>query len=157
MRIGHGFDVHRFSDDPARALWLGLTRIDNARGLDGHSDADAVTHAVCDALLGAAGLGDIGEHFSDTDARWRGVASRVLLEATLALVDEAGWTVGNVDVTVMAEQPRLRDLKAVMASALSDVVHAPVSVKATTLETLGALGRGEGIAATAVALIKEKP
>lgn len=156
MRIGQGFDIHRFSDDATRPLKLGLVTVPNAPGLDGHSDADALAHAVADALLGAAGLGDIGQHFSDTDATWSGADSRDLLALVVQKVHAAGFVVSNVDATVVAEAPKLGDLKAMMAEELSAVVGAPVSVKATTMERLGPIGNKEGIAALAVALLKEQ-
>jgi 2-C-methyl-D-erythritol 2,4-cyclodiphosphate synthase len=154
MRIGQGFDIHRFSDDANRPLWLGLVEFPGP-GLLGHSDADAATHALCDALLGAAGLGDLGRHFPDTDPSIAGVSSHVLLEKVVALVREAGWAVANADITIIAEKPRLGAKMATMSDALSTVVGAPVSVKATTAEGLGSLGAAEGIAALAVALLKE--
>ena len=156
MRIGQGFDIHRFSDDATRPLKLGLVTVPNAPGLDGHSDADALAHAVADALLGAAGLGDIGQHFSDTDDTWSGADSRDLLTLVVQKVHAAGFVVSNVDATVVAEAPKLGDLKAMMAEELSAVVGATVSVKATTMERLGPIGNKEGIAALAVALLKEQ-
>ena len=155
MRIGQGIDAHRVSDDAARALVLGLVTIPDAAGLDGHSDADVATHALCDALLGAANLGDLGRHFPDTDESIAGVSSRELLERTVQLVHAAGFTVESADLTIIAERPRLAPFMGEMSAALSDVVGAVVSVKATTAEGLGALGRVEGIAATAVALITQ--
>ena len=154
MRIGQGFDIHRFSDDISRPLWLGLVEIPGP-GLVGHSDADVATHALCDALLGAAGLGDLGRHFPDTDPAFAGASSRSLLEHVVALVSHAGYDVANADVTIIAERPRLSALMTQMSEQLSAVVGAPVSVKATTAEGLGALGAAEGIAALAVALIEE--
>lgn len=156
MRIGQGFDIHRFSDDPERPLRLGLVTIPGSPGLVGHSDADAVTHAVIDALLGAAQLGDIGEHFSDQDDTWEGADSRILLVATLGKVHSAGYVVENIDVTVVAEAPKLGGFKKDMERELTAVVGAPVSVKATTMERLGPIGNREGIAALAVALLKEQ-
>ncbi|MSY31866.1 MAG: 2-C-methyl-D-erythritol 2,4-cyclodiphosphate synthase [Actinobacteria bacterium] len=156
MRIGQGFDIHRFSNDATRPLKLGLVTVPNAAGLEGHSDADAVAHAVADALLGAAGLGDIGEHFSDTDATWSGADSRMLLTLVVQKVRDAGFVIENVDVTVIAEAPKLGDLKAAMVRELTVVIGAPVSVKATTMERLGPIGNKEGIAALAVALLKEQ-
>ena len=155
MRIGQGLDVHRLSDDPARALWLGLVRVEGAPGLAGHSDADVATHALCDALLGAANLGDLGRHFPDDDPGIAGVSSRDLLERTLALVAAAGFTVASADVTIIAQRPRLEAHMPAMSAALSQVVGAVVSVKATTTEGLGALGRVEGIGASAVVLLDE--
>ena len=153
LRIGHGFDAHVFSDDPERRLVLGGVELAGERGLVGHSDADAVSHACADALLGAAGLGDLGSHFPDTDARWRGVDSLVLLAEVVSLVDQAGWSVSNVDCTVVCERPKVAPHRDEMQRRLSDVVGAPVSVKATRPEGMGALGRGEGVSCTAVALL----
>jgi 2-C-methyl-D-erythritol 2,4-cyclodiphosphate synthase len=141
--------------DATRPLYLGLTRIEDEYGLEGHSDADVVAHAIADALLGAADLGDLGVYFSDRDEQWRGVASRVILVETVRLVAEAGFRCVNADVTVIAERPRLAPWRDQMRAALSEVVGAPVSVKATTHEGLGAIGRAEGIAAHAVVLIGE--
>ena len=157
MRIGHGIDVHAFSTSPDRALWLGLVQVPDAPGLEGHSDADVATHALCDALLGAANLGDLGRHFPDDDPRSLAVASRRLLEGTMELVRAAGFDVLSADVTIMAERPKLAPLMPTMSHELSEVVGAVVSVKATTLEGLGALGRGEGIGASAVVLLEETP
>jgi len=154
IRVGQGFDVHPWSDDPGRRLLLGGIVLEGERGLAGHSDADVVAHAVTDALLGAAGLGDIGSHFSDTDSRWRGADSMTLLGHVVGLVQAGGWTVGNVDTTVILEAPKLAPHKAGMEKRLSEVVGAPVSVKAKRAEGLGALGRGEGVACFAVALLQ---
>ncbi|HET8991131.1 MAG TPA: 2-C-methyl-D-erythritol 2,4-cyclodiphosphate synthase [Acidimicrobiales bacterium] len=153
MRIGQGIDVHRVSEDPARALWLGLVHVPDAPGLVGHSDADVATHALCDALLGAAGLGDLGRHFPDSDPAFAGVPSRRLLEAVVERVGAAGFCVDSGDVTIVAERPTLALYLAAMSHELSSVVGAPVSVKATTAEGLGALGRVEGIGASAVVLL----
>ena len=155
MRIGHGIDVHRTSHDVTRELWLGLVLIPDGRGLVGHSDADVATHALCDALLGAANLGDIGRHFPDTDPQFADAPSRQLLEATLALIGDAGYRVTSADITIIAERPRLADFMPLMSEQLSAVLGTVVSVKATTAEGLGALGRVEGIAATAVVLLEE--
>ncbi len=154
MRIGHGYDSHRVSNDSSRQLWLGLVLIPGAVGLDGHSDADVATHALCDALLGAANLGDLGRHFSDQDPATAGVASRRLLEATITLVHDAGYRVASADLTIVAEQPKLAPFMDAMSTELSAVVGTHVSVKATTAEGMGALGRGEGVSATAVALLE---
>jgi 2-C-methyl-D-erythritol 2,4-cyclodiphosphate synthase len=154
VRVGQGFDVHPWSDDPGRPLVLGGVVLDGERGLAGHSDADVVAHAVADALLGAAGLGDIGLHFPDTDSRWRNADSMALLGHVVGLVRAEGWAMGNVDTTVILENPRLAPHKAAMEERLSEVVGAPVSVKAKRAEGLGALGRGEGIACFAVALLE---
>ena len=156
MRIGQGIDVHRFSDDPSRALLIGLIEIPGAPGLAGHSDADVATHALCDALLGAANLGDLGRHFPDTDASIAGVSSKSLLEQTLKLVSDAGYRCASGDITIIAERPKLASFMPSMSEALSAVVGTVISVKATTTEGLGAIGRAEGIAASAVVLIEEK-
>ena len=157
VRVGQGFDVHRFSDDPARPLVLGGCVFEGVRGLHGHSDADAIAHACADALLGAAGLGDIGQHFPDTDPRWGGADSIELLRRVGTLVRAAGWTVGNVDCSVICEAPKLAPRRDEMQDRLSGAVGAPVSVKGRRAEGLGALGREEGIACFAVAvLVKEQ-
>ncbi len=153
IRVGQGFDIHRFSDDPDRPLVLGGVVFEGSRGLHGHSDADAAAHAVTDALLGAAGLGDIGEHFPDTDPQWKGADSLVLLRHAAALVREAGFQVGNVDCSVVCEAPKLAPHKAAMQQRLSEAAGAPVTVKGRRAEGLGALGRREGIAVWAVAVI----
>jgi 2-C-methyl-D-erythritol 2,4-cyclodiphosphate synthase len=153
VRVGQGFDVHPWSEDPGRPLILGGIVISGHRGLAGHSDADVVAHAVADALLGAAALGDIGTHFPDTDSRWRGADSMTLLGQVVALVRAEGWSIGNVDTTVVLEAPRLSLHKVDMEECLADVVGAAVSVKAKRAEGLGALGRGEGVACFAVALL----
>lgn len=153
VRVGQGFDVHPWSDDPGRELVLGGVVLPGERGLAGHSDADVVAHAVADALLGAAGLGDIGAHFPDTDPRWRGADSLTLLGHVVGLVRDGGWSVGNVDTAVILEAPKLAPHREAMQECLTGVVGAPVSVKAKRAEGLGALGRGEGVACLAVALI----
>jgi len=153
VRVGQGFDVHPWSDDAGRRLVLGGIVIDGERGLAGHSDADVVAHAVADALLGAAGLGDIGAHFPDTDPRWAGADSLALLRHVVGLVNGEGWSIANVDTTVVLEAPRLARHKSAMETALAGALGAPVSVKAKRAEGLGALGRGEGIACLAVALL----
>jgi 2-C-methyl-D-erythritol 2,4-cyclodiphosphate synthase len=152
-RVGLGFDIHPFSDDPARAFVLGGVTFEGERGLKGHSDADAVAHAVADALLGAAGLGDIGQHFPDTDEQWLGADSMVLLREIAFRVRAAGFEIGNVDCTVLTEAPKLAPKRDEMEKNLTDAVDAPVTVKATRPETLGALGRGEGLACMAVAIL----
>jgi 2-C-methyl-D-erythritol 2,4-cyclodiphosphate synthase len=153
-RVGQGFDVHPFSDDPNRPLVLGGVVFDGARGLAGHSDADVIAHAVTDALLGAAGLGDIGEHFPDTDPALEGADSLNLLRRAVADVRAAGWEPGNVDCTVVLEAPKLAPQRDELQRRLSDVVGAPVTVKGKRAEGLGALGRGEGIACFAVAIVR---
>ena len=154
VRIGQGYDVHPFSEDPARPLVLGGVTVDGSPGLAGHSDADALAHACADAVLGAAGLGDLGDHFPDTDPQWSGADSLTLLAEVVRLAAEAGWRVVNLDATIIAERPKLGPLRPQMADRLTAVVGAPVSVKATTHEGLGAIGRGEGIACLAVALLE---
>jgi 2-C-methyl-D-erythritol 2,4-cyclodiphosphate synthase len=151
IRVGHGFDVHPFVD--GRPLVLGGVVFDADRGLAGHSDADVIAHACTDALLGAAGLGDIGEHFPDTDQRWAGADSIDLLRAAAQQVRDAGWRPQNVDCTVVLDAPRMAPRRAEVQARLSDAVGAPVTVKAKRSEGLGALGRGEGVAAWAVALV----
>lgn len=154
MRIGQGLDVHAFSDDQRRELWLGLVHVPNEVGLAGHSDADVATHALCDALLGAANLGDLGRHFPDSDPAFAGASSRRLLEATLELVQAEGFHVLSGDVTIIAERPKLVSFMPDMSKELSSVVGVTISVKATTFEGLGTFGRGEGIGASAVVLIE---
>lgn len=153
IRVGNGFDLHPWSDDDARVLVLGGVRFDGERGLAGHSDADAVAHACTDALLGAAGLGDIGAMFPDTDERWRGADSVALLAAAAAAVRDAGWEPQNVDCTVVLDAPRIGPARVAMQDRLSGAVGAPVSVKGKRTEGVGALGRGEGVVAWAVALV----
>lgn len=151
MRVGIGIDVHPFAE--GRPLVLGGVAIDSDRGLVGHSDADAVAHAAAEALLGAAGLGDLGTHFPDTDPQWAGADSLGLLEEVARRVAEAGWRPGNVDCSVVLEAPRLAPHRAAMEARLTAAAGCPVSVKATRPEQLGALGRGEGVACLAVALV----
>ena len=156
MRIGHGYDVHRLTE--GRALILGGVRIGYEKGLLGHSDADVLLHAVCDALLGAAGLGDIGRHFPDTDPKYKGADSLELLRQVAGMVAAAGCRVGNVDVTMIAQRPRLKDyipqMEANIAAALG-VEPGRINVKATTEEQLGFTGSGEGMACHAVCLLEE--
>ncbi len=156
IRVGQGFDIHPFTDDSSRPLILAGVRFDGAAGLVGHSDADAVAHALTDALLGAADLGDIGTHFSDTDPQWKGADSMRLLAASVAMVQQAGWAVANADITVVLELPKLAPHKAEMKRNLESVVGAPVSVKAKRGEGLGAIGRKEGIACFAVCLLTQQ-
>ncbi|HYD58301.1 MAG TPA: 2-C-methyl-D-erythritol 2,4-cyclodiphosphate synthase [Burkholderiales bacterium] len=154
MRIGQGFDVHALVS--GRKLVIGGVDIPHYRGLEGHSDADVLLHAICDALLGAAALGDIGRHFPDSDERYRGADSRDLLRAVAGEVKKAGFRVVNVDATILAQAPRMAPHVAKMvANIASDlgIAEKDVNVKATTTEQLGFIGRGEGIAAQAVALI----
>ncbi|MBK5222442.1 MAG: 2-C-methyl-D-erythritol 2,4-cyclodiphosphate synthase [Acidimicrobiia bacterium] len=154
IRIGQGIDIHRFSDDPARPLILGGVRFDDGAGLVGHSDADAVIHAIIDAIIGAAGLGDIGMLFPDDDPTLAGADSSSLLGEAMRRVHEMGWKVSNVDCTVVLERPKLAPRRAEMQERLTELVGAPVSVKATRAEGLGAIGRAEGILCVAVALIQ---
>jgi 2-C-methyl-D-erythritol 2,4-cyclodiphosphate synthase len=157
-RIGNGYDVHRLVE--GRKLILGGVDIPHNLGLDGHSDADAVVHALCDALLGACGAGDIGKHFPDTDDRWKGVSSLLLLEKVADILQQRGYQVANADCTIVAQKPKLAPhieaMKANLASALNIETHR-INIKATTTEHLGFAGREEGIAAYAVALLQEKP
>lgn len=154
IRVGQGCDIHALV--PGRKMILGGVDIAHHSGLLGHSDADALLHAIIDALLGAAALGDIGRHFPDTDPRYRGADSRVLLRATLALLMQAGWQVGNIDATIIAQQPKMAPhLQHMVANIAADLKVAVdcVDVKAKTAERLGFVGRGEGIATEAVVLI----
>ncbi|MBR4433607.1 MAG: 2-C-methyl-D-erythritol 2,4-cyclodiphosphate synthase, partial [Bacteroidaceae bacterium] len=154
FRVGFGYDVHRLVE--GRELWLGGVRIDYAQGLLGHSDADVLVHAICDALLGAAGLRDIGYHFPDTAGEYKDIRSTILLSRTVALLHERGYRVGNIDATVCAEQPKLNPHIPAMQRVLADVMgiaEGDVSIKATTTERLGFTGRQEGISAYAVCLI----
>jgi 2-C-methyl-D-erythritol 2,4-cyclodiphosphate synthase len=154
LRIGHGFDVHAFAEN--RKLIIGGVEIPHELGLAGHSDADVLLHAICDALLGAAGLGDIGRHFPDTDMAFAGIDSRILLRRVAEQLRERGWTVGNVDATIIAQAPKMAPHITRMAAHIADDLGVSidrVNVKATTTEKLGFTGRGEGIAAEAVCLI----
>ena len=154
IRIGHGFDVHAFGDGDH--LMLGGVRVPHGRGVLAHSDGDVVIHALCDALLGALALGDIGRHFPPGDPQWKGADSRAFLRHCNALIRERGWMLANADITVVCERPKVAPhaeaMRAVLAEDLGVTIDA-VSVKATTTETLGFTGRGEGIAAQAVALL----
>ena len=152
MRVGQGFDIHRFADDD-RPLVLAGVHIVGEPGLHGHSDADAIAHAVSDALLGAAGLGDIGEHFPDSDPQWKGADSMQILRQVVDKVRAAGWQVENVDVNVICERPKIAPHRAAMQANLVAAVGAPVSVKGRRAEGLGSIGRVEGIACMAVALL----
>ena len=155
MRVGIGYDIHAF--DPARTLVLGGVKIEGVWGLKGHSDADVLLHAVADALLGAAALGDLGDHFPDTDPQWKDAPSAVLLTEVLAKVRARGWKPVNCDSTVIAERPRLAPYREAIRQRLAGLLGLDldrVSVKAKTHEGLGALGRGQGIAAQAVVLLE---
>lgn len=150
-----GYDVHRLVAD--RPLWLGGIRLEHSMGLLGHSDADVLIHAICDALLGAANMRDIGYHFPDTSADFAGIDSKILLQKTVELLAEKGWRVGNVDATICAEKPKINPHIPAMQACLSTLMNVTqdnVSIKATTTERLGFTGREEGISAYAVALIE---
>jgi 2-C-methyl-D-erythritol 2,4-cyclodiphosphate synthase len=154
LRVGHGFDVHAFAEN--RKLIIGGVEIPYDLGLAGHSDADVLLHAICDALLGAAGLGDIGRHFPDSDAAFAGIDSRILLRRVAGQLRESNWRVGNVDATLIAQAPKMAPHIARMTAHIADdlgIALDRVNVKATTTEKLGFAGRGEGIAAEAVCLI----
>lgn len=158
MRIGMGYDVHRFTED--RPLVLGGVEIPHDRGLLGHSDADVLVHAVCDALLGAAGMGDIGLHFPDTDERYRDVSSLLLLKRVGKMLSESGFSVINLDATVLAERPKIAPHRSAMKRNIARTLSLPealVNIKATTTEGLGSIGRGEGIGAMCIAMIGYKP
>ncbi|MBI4190148.1 MAG: 2-C-methyl-D-erythritol 2,4-cyclodiphosphate synthase [Betaproteobacteria bacterium] len=154
MRIGHGFDAHALK--AGRKLTIGGVTIPHDKGLEGHSDADVLLHAICDALIGAAALGDIGRYFPDTDPKYKGIDSRNLLRETAALLAKNGWRLVNLDATIIVQEPRMAPhIPAMVANIAADLGVPPrdVSVKAKTTEKLGFTGRGEGIAAEAVALI----
>ena len=156
MRIGQGFDVHQLVSD--RRLILGGIEIPHDKGLEGHSDGDALLHAVADAILGALGAGDLGRHFPSSDARWRGIASGEILAQVVTMMREAGFRVGNVDATIVAQAPRLSPYQKAMHENLVGLLGCEperVNVKVTSTDHLGAIGRGEGIAGLAVALLEE--
>ena len=157
MRVGQGFDVHRLV--AGRPLCLGGVEIPHGHGLEGHSDGDALLHAIADAVLGALGAGDLGTHFPSSDERWRGVASREILAAAAGLMRERGFELGNVDATVIAEAPRLSPFQSAMRSCVAETLGVSeecVNLKVTSTDGLGVLGRGEGIAASAVVLLEEQ-
>jgi len=155
IRVGQGFDIHRFEDSPTpgRVLVLGGQQFPGEPTLAGHSDADVIAHAVADALLGAAGMGDIGQHFPDTDAKWKNADSIEILRAVAGMLTNAGWTIGNVDCSVVCESPKLAPKRDAMQASLSNAAGAPVTVKGRRAEGLGALGRSEGIACFASAVV----
>lgn len=156
IKVGMGFDVHQLVE--GRPLWLGGVRIDYKMGLLGHSDADVLIHAICDALLGAASLRDIGYHFPDTASEYEGIDSKILLKQTVELLAEKGWKVGNVDATVCAQQPKLNPHIEAMRQTLAPLMKIDVddiNIKATTTEHLGFVGRQEGLSAYAVVLIEK--
>ena len=157
IRVGHGYDVHALVE--GRDLILGGVKIPHHKGLQGHSDADVLIHAICDALLGAAALGDIGRHFPDADAQFKNIDSRILLRHVREMLEDNGYGVGNVDATIIAQAPKLAGFIPKMVEYLADdlcVEQSQVNVKATTTEKLGFIGREEGIAVEAVALIRAK-
>ena len=156
IRVGFGYDVHQLV--PERELWIGGVRIEHEMGLLGHSDADVLIHAICDALLGSANMRDIGFHFPDKDPHYKNIDSKILLRKTIELIAEKGYKVGNVDATVCAERPKLNPHIPAMQQVLSEIMQidlGEVSIKATTTEKLGFTGREEGIAAYAVVLIEK--
>lgn len=156
IRVGFGFDVHRLVE--GRDMWLGGVKLEHARGLLGHSDADVLIHAICDALLGAANMRDIGFHFPDTSAENKDIDSKILLKKVVGLIAEKGYSVGNVDATVCAERPKINPYVPAMKACLAEVMGVDedcVSIKATTTERLGYTGREEGISASAVVLIEK--
>lgn len=157
IRVGFGYDVHRLADN--RDLWLGGIKIEHSQGLLGHSDADVLIHAICDAILGAANLRDIGFHFPDTAGEYKDIDSKILLEKTLEVITEKGYNIGNIDATICAERPKINphipQMQKVMAEILEISVD-DISIKATTSEKMGFVGREEGFAAYAVALIEKK-
>ncbi len=157
IRIGHGYDVHRLVE--GRPLVIGGVSIKYDKGLLGHSDADVLLHAICDALLGAAALGDIGKHFPDNDPKYSGVDSRLLLRHVVSFLQEIGYSISNIDATVMAQKPKLAPFIETMVKNIADdcgVMTSCINVKATTEEKMGFTGREEGIAAHAVCLIQKK-
>ncbi|MDL2241406.1 2-C-methyl-D-erythritol 2,4-cyclodiphosphate synthase [Bacteroidales bacterium OttesenSCG-928-L03] len=157
IRVGFGYDVHQFAE--SRELWLGGIRIEYHKGLKGHSDADVLIHALCDALLGAANLRDIGYHFPDTASEFKNIDSKVLLADTMLLLRREGWTLGNADITVCAEQPKINPHIPAMKTCLAQVMQVDeqdISIKATTSEKMGFVGREEGMAVYAVALISKQ-
>ena len=154
FRIGYGYDVHRLVE--GRDLWLGGVKVPAEKGALGHSDADVLLHAICDALLGAAGSGDIGIHFPDTDAAWKDADSRDLLRRVKEIISAEGWTVGNVDATLVLEKPKIKPHVSAMRETIAgilDIDLSAVGIKATTNEGMGFVGRGEGVCAHAVALL----
>ena len=157
FRVGFGYDVHRLEE--GIPFCLGGIRVDHSKGAVGHSDADVLIHAICDALLGAASLRDIGVHFPDTDASLKGIDSKILLHKVAHLIEMQGWKVGNIDATVCLQQPKIKDLIPAMQEIIEHTAHLPagtVSIKATTTEKLGFVGEEKGVTAYAVALIEKR-
>lgn len=156
IRVGFGYDVHRLADN--RTLWLGGVKIEHTQGLQGHSDADVLLHAICDALLGAANLRDIGFHFPDTASEYKDVDSKLLLKKTLEVITEKGYKIGNIDATICAERPKINPHIPQMQKVIAEILNISeddISIKATTSEKMGFVGREEGFAAYAVALIEK--
>ncbi|NDV94980.1 2-C-methyl-D-erythritol 2,4-cyclodiphosphate synthase [Dysgonomonas sp. 521] len=157
IRVGFGYDVHRLADN--RELWLGGVKIEHSQGLLGHSDADVLIHAVCDALLGAANLRDIGFHFPDTAGEYKDIDSKILLKKTLEVITEKGYKIGNIDATICAERPKINPHIPAMQKVMAEILQISVddiSIKATTSEKMGFVGREEGFASYAVALIEKE-
>lgn len=157
MRIGFGFDVHQLAED--RELWLGGVKIPAAKGAKGHSDADVLLHAICDAVLGALALGDIGQHFPDTDNSFKNIDSKILLAKVVSLIDEKGYKIGNIDSSLCLEKPKVMAYATAMRSTIAEICGITaddVSIKATTNEKMGFIGREEGVTAYAVALLLKK-
>ena len=157
LRIGYGYDVHQLEE--GREFWLGGILLEHTHGAKGHSDADVLIHAICDALLGAANLRDIGYHFSDTDPQYKGIDSKILLKEVMALLRQEGYELGNIDATVCLEAPKVNPHIAAMKTCLAEVMQvseADISIKATTSEKMGFVGRKEGVATHAVALVYRK-
>ena len=157
MRIGFGFDVHQLQE--GRDFWLGGIHIPAQKGILGHSDADVLLHAICDAILGSLALGDIGKHFPDTDQNFKGIDSKVLLEKVMELIAEKGYKIGNIDTTVVCQQPKIMPYALQMQTCIANICNieiTDVSIKATTNETMGFIGREEGIVAYAVVLLLKK-
>ncbi len=156
IKVGLGFDVHQLVE--GRDFWLGGIKIPHNKGALGHSDADVLIHAICDALLGAANLGDIGVHFPDTDANFKGIDSKILLTKTLQLITEKGWSISNVDCTLVLEKPKIKPYVLQMQQTLAQILKIDIediSIKATTNETMGFIGRQEGVVAYAVTLLQK--
>lgn len=157
MRIGFGFDVHQLQE--GRDFWLGGIHIPAPKGILGHSDADVLLHAICDAILGSLALGDIGKHFPDTDQNFKGIDSKILLEKVMELIAEKGYKIGNIDTTVVCQQPKIMPYALHMQTCIANICNieiTDISIKATTNETMGFIGREEGIVAYAVVLLLKK-
>ena len=156
IRIGIGYDFHRLVEE--RKLTLGGVEIPYTKGLEGHSDADVVLHAVCDALLGAVGRGDIGQHFPNYDPKYKNISSKVLLKEVHAILEKEKWQIGNIDIIIILEEPRISPFREKMRDSIAETLNIDnekINIKATTTEGMGSLGRGEAIAAEAVALIEK--